>query len=144
MIRLADTTDIEAIAGLEREIFGADAWSVAQVAADVEAPLRPVVVAEVEGVVVGYAVIALAGDIADLMRIAVRESFRRAGVASRLSDDVERLGAAAGAARMALEVAASNAAAQDFYGARGYLEIARRRAYYANGDDALVMVRALG
>lgn len=144
MIRLAGATDVEAIAGLEQEIFGADAWTAAQLAADVEAPLRPVVVAEVEGVVVGYAVIALAGDIADLMRIAVREPFRRSGVASLLSDDAERLGAAAGADRMALEVAASNTGAQGFYGARGYLEIARRRAYYPNGDDAVVMIRALG
>ena len=50
----------------------------------------------------------------------------------------------AGADRVLLEVAASNVAARELYRAHGYVEISRRRAYYADGDDALVLARALG
>lgn len=144
MIRPAGVADVDAITGLERDIFGADAWSSAQVEADVTAHLRHVVVAEIDGMVVGYAVIALAGDVADLLRIAVREVSRRAGVASGLLAEVERLAGEAGAQRMLLEVAASNAGAQGFYRERGYVELSRRRGYYAGGGDALVLSRALG
>jgi ribosomal-protein-alanine N-acetyltransferase len=144
MIRLAVAADVQSIADLEQDIFGADAWSVGQVAADVDASARPVVVAEIAGQVVGYATLALAGDIADLLRIAVRGSFRRSGIATALLDEAERQGAASGADRVALEVAASNAGAQGFYRERGYVEVARRRAYYKDGGDALVLIRALG
>ncbi|HUP99553.1 MAG TPA: ribosomal protein S18-alanine N-acetyltransferase [Aeromicrobium sp.] len=144
MIRHGDAADVEAIAELEHEVFGADAWNANQVAADMEPPLRHVVVAETDGVLVGYAAIAIAGDVADLLRIAVRVASRRMGVASDLLGHVERLAGQAGADRMMLEVAASNEGAQGFYRSRGYGEIARRRGYYAGGGDALVLGRALG
>ena len=44
---------------------------------------------------------------------------------------------------MLLEVAAGNAAALAFYGAEGFTEVARRRHYYRDGSDAVVMQRAL-
>lgn len=144
MIRPGRATDIEAIVALERDIFGDDAWSTTQVAADVEASSQTVLVAEADERLVGYAVVALAGDVADILRIAVRESSRRAGVASALLREAERVGTAGGAGRVMLEVSAQNVGAQGFYGARGYLEIARRHAYYADGSDAIVLARALG
>jgi ribosomal-protein-alanine N-acetyltransferase len=144
MIRPASVADVEAITALERDVFGAGGWSAAQVAADVDAAHRHVVVAELDGRVVGYAAVAIAGEIADVLRIAVLGAFRRTGIASALLDDAERVGAEAGAERVALEVGASNEAAQAFYRHHGYVEIARRRGYYADGDDALVLMRALG
>lgn len=144
MIRPADVADVDAITGLEADIFGTDAWSSAQVAADVAAPLRRVVVAEVEGLVVGYATVALAGDVADLLRIAVGDASRHTGIASALLAEVERLAGEAGAERMLLEVAAANTGARAFYRKRGYVELSRRRGYYAGGGDALVLSRALG
>jgi ribosomal-protein-alanine N-acetyltransferase len=144
MIRPAGPADVEAIAELETGIFGADSWSPSQVAADLEAPARYVLVTEIDGRVVGYAAIAVAGDSADLLRIAVADAFRRTGIASALLDDVELLVADAGADRVVLEVAASNIGAREFYRERGYVEIARRSGYYAGGGDALVFARALG
>ena len=44
---------------------------------------------------------------------------------------------------MLLEVAESNEDALAFYRLRDYSEIARRRAYYADGEDALVLERRL-
>lgn len=141
MIRPAVAADVEAIVELDR-IFGADAWSAEQVTDDLR--LRDVVVAERDGRVVGYAIVSVAGDVADLLRIAVDPEQRRTGTASDLLADVERRASGAGADRVIVEVAATNAGAQAFYAARGYAEIARRRAYYSDGDDALVLAHPLG
>ena len=49
-----------------------------------------------------------------------------------------------GADRMLLEVSADNPGALAFYAAAGFTEIDRRRGYYRDGADAVVMQRPLG
>ncbi len=77
-----------------------------------------------------------AGDAVDLMRIA-RRPVARDVAASRtrcwrsVTSDV----------RMLLEVSADNTAALAFYAAEGFVEIARRRRYYRDGSDAVVLER---
>jgi ribosomal-protein-alanine N-acetyltransferase len=51
--------------------------------------------------------------------------------------------AARGAAAMFLEVSDRNAAARALYAASGFAEVGRRRRYYADGANALVLSRAL-
>ena len=143
MIRPARPDDVEALAALENQAFASDAWSPAQVEAELTGANRCVVVAEVGGLVIGYAAIAVAGDVADLTRIVVAESERRAGVASALLSALHDAARQAGAERVLLEVAETNAGALAFYAARDYREITRRPGYYANGDGAIVFARAL-
>jgi [ribosomal protein S18]-alanine N-acetyltransferase len=144
MIRPARADDANALAALEREAFGANAWSREQVADELAGAARRVAVAEVVGEIVGYAAISVAGDVADLTRIVVADPHRRSGVASELLVTLHGAARQAGAERILLEVASSNAVACEFYRAHGYVEISHRRAYYADGDDALVLARALG
>ncbi len=139
--RPAEAPDVPAIAVLETDIFGRDAWSQAQVADEVSSPAHVVIVAEREGAVIGYGCISVAGDVADLLRIAVDPEFRRGGVASQVLRALHDR--ATGAHRMLLEVASSNVGGQEFYAAHGYDEISRRRRYYASGDDAVVMAHPL-
>jgi ribosomal-protein-alanine N-acetyltransferase len=143
MIRPARAGDADALASLERDAFASDAWSEGQVDAELSGPTRRVLVAESDGAVVGFAAIAVAGDVADLTRIVVAASQRRVGVASALLASLHDAAAQAGAERMLLEVAESNVDARAFYAAHGYSELSRRRGYYASGDDALVLGRAL-
>lgn len=143
MIRPARALDADALVLLERAAFGPDAWSPAQVDAELAGATRRVVVAEEDGQVIGYGAIAVAGDVADLTRIVVARESRRLGVASHLLAALHEAARAAGAERILLEVAESNAGALAFYRVHGYTEIARRRDYYANGDNALVMARAV-
>ena len=82
-----------------------------------------------------------AGDVVDLQRIAVRPDARRAGLASRLLDEL--LVDTEDASRMLLEVSAANAAALAFYVARQFSEIDVRPRYYRDGSEALVMCRWL-
>lgn len=143
MIRPARALDADALVLLERAAFGSDAWSPVQVEAELAGTSRRVVVAEEDGQVIGYGAVAVAGDVADLTRIVVAEAHRRSGVASTVLAALHEAARQAGVARVLLEVAASNTGALAFYRAHGYVEISRRRAYYAPGDDALVMARAV-
>lgn len=139
MIRPAGASDAEAIAVLEAEAFGSDAWSRAQVEDELGGATRRVLVADADGRLVGYGAISIAGGIADLTRLVVAGAHRRSGLASDLLTALHEAAREAGAKRILLEVAESNAGALALYRARGYSEIARRRGYYSAGDDALVL-----
>jgi ribosomal-protein-alanine N-acetyltransferase len=136
-LRLGEDGDVPGIVLLESRVFGAEAWSAAQVREEFRAPTHTVAVAEEDGVVVGYGFLSEAGDVADLLRIAVSPDARRTGIASSLLQAL--IDAVRAADRMLLEVASSNTGAHAFYAARGFAEIARRRGYYASGDDALIL-----
>lgn len=138
MIRPARLADLPALTTLEAELFGVDAWSEKAIREEIEGPGRRFVVADDLS---GYAVTMSAGDIVDLLRIAVRPSARRTGLASRLLDAV--LVDTEHASRMLLEVSAVNAAALGFYVARRFSVIDVRPHYYRDGSEALVMCRWL-
>ena len=143
-LRPATAADVPALTALEQEIFGADAWTAEQVAEEVDGEDRRVVVAEVDGRPVGYAMTRRSWDVLDLLRIAVLPDHRRDGVATRLLVETQALGRDDGAHRMLLEVSATNQAAVKFYAARDFVQIDRRTRYYKDGSDALVMRATLG
>ena len=131
-LRPATEADLDALATLEQDLFGDDAWSRGSVAAEVSA--GRVLVADDDGLA-GYVVTLAAGDALDLMRIGVRRDRRRRGLAHAL------LAAAATGDRVLLEVSERNTGAIAFYAAEGFTEIARRRRYYRDGSAAVVMER---
>lgn len=145
MIRVATVADVPAIAALEDEALGADAWSEGLVREGVAGNLPTIhyLVAESDAAVAGYAVASVAGDIAELQRIAVRPDARRTGLASALLDEVLALAKDGGADRLLLEVRDTNAGALAFYAARGFVEVDRRPRYYRDGAPAVVLRRAL-
>jgi [ribosomal protein S18]-alanine N-acetyltransferase len=141
MIRPAVPADAGAILALEQACQGADAWSAMLIDDGVAGGLPTVryLVADLDGQVVGYAVAAFAGDIAELQRIGVTPAARRAGVATALLDEVVAEGPGTGADRLLLEVREDNAGALAFYAARGFIEIDRRPRYYRDGTTAVVL-----
>jgi ribosomal-protein-alanine acetyltransferase len=143
-IRAAGPEDAPALAALETALFGPDAWSEAAVLSEVEGPGRRAVVAVESETVIGYAVTMRSDDLVDLQRIGVRPDDQRRGVASALLDEVLADAAAEGVDRVLLEVSAVNAAALAFYARADFVEIDRRRRYYRDGSDAVVMRRTLG
>jgi ribosomal-protein-alanine N-acetyltransferase len=130
-VRPATAADVPAVARLESDNLGADAWSEALVAEGVSGRLPTVryLVAEADGEVVGHAAASIVGDIAELQRIAVDPPHRRTSLASALLDAV---------------VEAARAEALAFYAARGFVEVDRRRRYYRDGATAVVLRRGLG
>jgi ribosomal-protein-alanine N-acetyltransferase len=89
------------------------------------------------GELVAYAEARRVGDEVHVLAIAVLPAWRRRGIASAL------LGAVRGGARAAyLGVRESNSAGLGFYARHGFEVAGRRRGYYADGEDALLMTWA--
>ena len=76
-------------------------------------------------------------------KIATDARLRRQGWGRVLLEDALGRARFIGATAITLEVRISNAAARTFYGSHGFTEAYRRRAYYQDGEDALVLVRPL-
>lgn len=90
---------------------------------------------------VGVATGRMAVDDADVLLVVVAPGARRRGLGRELTEVLCRTLAALGAERVLLEVRAANTAARALYAATGFEEVARRRSYYRDGEDALVLAR---
>jgi ribosomal-protein-alanine N-acetyltransferase len=95
----------------------------------------------------GYVLSRLAADEAEILTIAVDPALRKAGVGRDLLRAHLAEVAAAGAARIFLEVDEQNAAALALYARFGFAKVGERRGYYKQPDgkpaSALVMRRDL-
>ncbi len=104
-------------------------------------------VAEAEGVVVGYAIgeVERRGveSVGHVMNIAIEPEWRRGGLAGMLLDEIERRFAAKGASTAYLEVRASNTPAKNLYRKRGYVEAGHLPNYYRD-EDGIAMEKPLG
>src|SRR5262249_54494503 len=81
----------------------------------------------------------IVADQAEVLTLAVVPQARRRGIGAGLLQKAMALATERGGATLFLEVATSNAAALALYRRRGFVGIARRQRYYADGSDALVM-----
>jgi len=86
---------------------------------------------------------AIQSDIFDHL-IAILPELRGQGAGAQLLARGEAEAAARGARRVFLEVSTLNASAKSLYFRVGYSEIGRRRGYYSDGSDALVLEKTLG
>lgn len=134
--------DILQIAELEKECFS-DPWTYRMLADSFFNESVRTVAAEEDGRIVGYGFITAAGEDADLANIAVREAYRRKGIAGKILDALEEEAVSLGVERMFLEVRVSNAAAMLLYLQHGYVGRYVRPRYYGDGEDALIMEKAL-
>ena len=162
-VREMAAEDLGAVARLEAELFGAEAWSRDLLAAELKASHGPradrryVVVesdaadhaADRDGGVgldrprlLGYAGLYHAGGLsgADLLTIATIPSARGRGIASLMLIELVSTAREVGCPDVLLEVRQSNEAAQRLYARHGFVTIGRRRRYYqAPPEDAVVM-----
>ncbi|MDQ2725574.1 MAG: ribosomal protein S18-alanine N-acetyltransferase [Actinomycetota bacterium] len=101
---------------------------------------RAYIAARVEGVIVGYAGIMLAGEEAHVTTIAVDPAWQRHKVGSRLMARLVRSAMEQGARHLTLEVRMSNLGAQAMYRRFGFEPAGVRKNYYAETkEDALIM-----
>lgn len=142
-LRLAQAADLVAVAALDTALFADESWDLAAWEGLVATTGRRLLVAVEGDRVVGYALTGLAGDFAELLRIAAAPEVRRRGVASALLDRACDLARSDGAERLLLEVSEANEGARGLYRTAGFAEIDRRPGYYRDGSGALVLERAL-
>jgi len=107
------------------------------------APSGPVWVVREAGALAGYLEARRAADELHVLALAVAPRARRQGAASALLQAVLGEAAREGVARVHLEVRASNTAARRFYERHGFALVGRRRRYYRNDEDALLLTREL-
>ncbi len=80
----------------------------------------------------------------EIRSVAVRPRARGRGLGRALVRELLARARAAGAGRADLEVRAGNAAAIALYASEGFVPVGRRRRYYGDGEDALLMSLVLG
>lgn len=138
--------DIETLARLEVDLFAHDAWSQPTWWSELAArPRRRYTVAATgDGSVAGYAGLDCAGEVADVMTIAVAPTRQGHGLGARLLAWLIGQATASGANALLLEVRADNGPARNLYRRHGFEQISTRRGYYQPGGvDALVLRRHL-
>lgn len=144
-IRAVEGFDIPVLAALHAACFTApwdQPWTDRSFAEVLQMPGSGAYIAALGSEPVGFAVARVVADEAELLLIGIHPQHRRAGFGQMLLDHLAEALRAAGAAKLFLEVAESNLAAAAFYRAAGFQPVGRRRKYY-EGEDALVLVKAL-
>jgi ribosomal-protein-alanine N-acetyltransferase len=91
----------------------------------------------------GFVLARVAADEAEILTLAVVPDARRQGLGGALLSFAMAGAVARGATEMFLEVSERNAPARALYAAAHFAEVGRRRRYYADGADALVLRREL-
>jgi [ribosomal protein S18]-alanine N-acetyltransferase len=143
-LRTMTSADIEAVLGLEHELFGEEAWSRQMLAGELaEQPRsRYYLVADDNGLITGYAGLLVAGTQGDVLTIAVAADHWGRGTGSALLEALLAEATRRGCTEVFLEVRTDNLRAQRLYRRYGFQQIGIRKGYYQpSGADALVMRR---
>ena len=137
--------DIPVLVGMEKSIYPESPWSAAQFREELAGvpKTRRYIVANDGATIVGYAGIALAGEVADIHTLTVIPEFRRQGIATSMLNDLEAWAESKGVEAIMLEMREGNNEAQPLYEKAGYHAISRRDNYYAKGIHAVIMRKEL-
>ena len=142
--RAAHALDAMTIYALEKEIYqGEDPWSLAQIKEELAAKDRYYLVAEREGLVIGYAGVMPAGDVTDILTMTVEPKFRRKGIAREFLKRLIDWSRNKKAVAVMLEVRYNNLEAIPLYESNGFRKISERADYYGPGLTAIVMRKEL-
>ena len=142
IIRQWTKEDIGVIAEMERRCFH-DAWTEEMLSDTLRYPIYNCFLAEEEGQVCGYCCLIVVCEDAEVGNIAVDTPFRGRGVGKALMEAMHQCAKEKGATQAFLEVRVSNENAIALYKKFGYESYGIRARYYEDGEDALVMKRAL-
>ncbi|MEL6506795.1 MAG: N-acetyltransferase [Pseudomonadota bacterium] len=146
----ATAADAPLLVALEKSAFGPRAWPQGAIAHSVAAPHVFVFLAGLAMPIgaetpppTGFAVWRRIGDEGEILSFGVAPPGRQQGLGRFMLTGIENTARTKGLCRMVLDVDSENRAALALYRGAGYHEVARRKHYYKDGSDALVMARAL-
>ena len=142
IIREWTKEDIPVIADMERRCFH-DAWTEEMLSDTLRYPIYNCFLAEEGGQVCGYCCLIVVCEDAEVGNIAVDTPFRGKGIGKALMEAMHQRAKEKGATQSFLEVRVSNASAIALYKKFGYESYGIRARYYEDGEDAMVMKRAL-
>ena len=136
MIRRANELDAAKIADLDSKMF-TDHLGYNFILNDlVNNKMASYFVYEVDGDIIGY-INAWISDNTEILNFCVEPSYQNKGIGSLLYNEVEtnKVGI------ISLEVRESNYNAIKFYKNKGFKEVAVRKNYYSNGENAILMIK---
>ncbi len=129
---------IHAIAAIEQACFS-DPWSTGVIQECLGQPHYIWETFTKDEQVVAYACASVSFDEGEILRIGVLPAYRRQGIGEQvLGRALARL-QRQGVEKVFLEVRASNVAAQGLYGKMGFSVIGKRKGYYSENEDAVIM-----
>lgn len=138
IFRAWEEKDLGALLALEEACFSCP-WTEEMLHSSFRSPRFLGILAESEGEIVGYIGGETLFEVAETHVIAVRDAFRKQGIATELLTRFEKEALRRGATNAFLEVRVSNVAARALYEKFSYRQIALRKRYYPDGEDAFVM-----
>lgn len=136
MIRRADINDADAIAAIEKRVFP-HPWNKNQILQELLQKYGKKVYAEIEEEMIGYIMIRVVNNEAQILNIAVDLQFQHRGYGKKLlQHTLSELGTETD---VFLEVRESNLPAIKLYSEFNFEEIGVREHYYSDGENAIVM-----
>ncbi len=134
--------DLDAVVAIEKRAF-VHPWSREVFARELRVPFSKIVLARVQGEIVGYACRWLHAEAVEIQNVAVHPDWRRRSIGRQLVETVLAEARAAGVRRALLEVRSYNRPALSLYRRLGFRETGTRPGYYSDGEDAVLMERNL-
>lgn len=145
ILRDMKEADLDGVLAIERAVH-AHPWTLGNFSDALRSKYQCKVYESETQELIGYAVLMLAVDEAELLDIAIAASQQRKGQGRKLLNEMLALARKHEMRRMVLEVRASNLSAIALYRGAGFSDIGLRRDYYPAGsgrEDAILMGRGL-
>lgn len=129
---------LKPVYALACEQFGKECWTEKQFAVEADNPQRNnfVLTDKTSGEVLCFLIAINSETECEILYIATAESHKNQGLASLLFDEILKQ-----KKDIFLEVKESNLPAISFYSKHGFSEFSRRKKYYPDGSDAVLMRR---
>jgi len=136
--------DIVRIAEIEASLFKNQAWSLALIKSELERLENLVIVVKDDFLeVIGYIIVKILLDEAEVLRFGVKKENQGKGIGKRLLmtalDELKRRGVK----KVFLEVSADNIKAQRLYEKFEFKKVGERKNYYSLGKPAFIMCKIL-
>ena len=139
-IRKAAKKDLKSISVLEKDNIVVNTMSETQIKSVLENENYIVFKVVMENDVVGFIMLQRSDEL-NIDSIAVNKEFRNLGIASRLIDRAVKFAKENGVNTLSLEVSNKNITAYLLYKKLGFVERRTRKKYYADGSDAIEMIK---
>jgi len=144
--RLASKNDFDEVQRIENECFK-EPYSTEDLHYEFEKnPVNKIIVAELEGKVIGFIDFLITFNSSTIMQVAVTKEHRGKGIATELLNEMEKSFPKEiddVVETITLEVRESNEAAKNLYLKNGYKIVVVKANYYKDGENAIYMIKRL-